>query len=49
MPLRKDRRPSYHAVEEGDRVLLDDTLSALSQRKGSIQDLPAFEPAGPRT
>ena len=49
MPLLKDRRPTYHAVEEGDRVLLDDTLSALSQRKGSIQDLPAFEPAGPRT
>ncbi len=49
MPLLKDRRPTYHAVEEGDRVLLDDTISALSQRKGSIQELPAFEPAGPRT
>lgn len=49
MPLLKDRRPTYHAVEEGDRVLLDDTISALSQRRGSIQDLPAFEPAGPRT
>lgn len=48
LPLLKDRRPTYHAVEEGDRVLLDDTISALSLRKGSIQDLPAFEPAGPR-
>jgi 6-phosphofructokinase 1 len=36
---------SEHYVEESDRVLLDDTLSAVAARNG---DLPGFEPAGPR-
>lgn len=41
------RRKTSDNVEEDDRVLLDDTLSAASSR-GSVERLPAFEPAGPR-
>ena len=50
-PLGKlvtDRRPSYHNVDEADRVLFDDTASALAARGLPVEELPAFEPAGAR-
>ncbi len=43
--LLDQRQHSAHYVEETDRVLLDDTLSAVASRNG---ELPGFEPAGPR-
>jgi 6-phosphofructokinase 1 len=47
--LLAGRRPSYHNVEETDRVIFDDTVSALAARRGlSPEELPSFEPAGPR-
>jgi 6-phosphofructokinase 1 len=42
------REQSEHYVEESDRVLFDDTLSAAVGRGCSPTDLPGFEPAGPR-
>jgi 6-phosphofructokinase 1 len=42
------RKTTEHYVDEGDRVLLDDTLSMVRARGGSVGDLPSFEPAGPR-
>ncbi len=42
------RLKSFHYAEESDRVLLDDTLSALIARDRAPADLPGFEPAGPR-
>ena len=42
------RQQSAHYVEEFDRVLLDDTMSALAARSRSPAELPGFEPAGPR-
>jgi 6-phosphofructokinase 1 len=42
------RRQSFHNVDETDRVLFDDTVSAVSARTGPPDRLPAFEPAGPR-
>lgn len=42
------RRQSFHNVDESDRVLFDDTVSALSGRTTPCDQLPAFEPAGPR-
>ena len=47
-PLLNDRRQSFHNVDETDRVLFDDTVSALAGRSSSVDQLPAFEPAGPR-
>ena len=50
-PLGKlvtDRRPSYHNVDESDRVLFDDTTSVLAARGLPVEELPAFEPAGAR-
>lgn len=46
--LLAQRQESAHYVEEPDRVLLDDTLSAIMARNGSANGLPGFEPAGPR-
>ncbi len=46
--LLAQRQQSAHYVEEFDRVLLDDTLSAVAARSRAAMDLPAFEPAGPR-
>jgi 6-phosphofructokinase 1 len=43
------RQRSSHYVEESDRVLLDDTLSAVAGRNRPAIELPAFEPAGPRS
>jgi 6-phosphofructokinase 1 len=42
------RQTTEHYVDEGDRVLLDDTLSMVRARGGVGDDLPSFEPAGPR-
>ncbi len=46
--LLDTRQTTEHYVDEGDRVLLDDTLGMVRTRGGSIGDLPSFEPAGPR-
>jgi 6-phosphofructokinase 1 len=46
--LLRDRQQSAHYVEETDRVLLDDTMSAISARSQMGGELPGFEPAGPR-
>jgi hypothetical protein len=42
------KQTTEHYVEEGDRVLLDDTVSMVRARVRSVTDLPSFEPAGPR-
>jgi 6-phosphofructokinase 1 len=48
MPLLRGLRPSFHNVEETDRVLFDDIASAVLARGVSLDQLPGFEPAGPR-
>lgn len=48
LPLLETRKASDHHVEEGDRVLFDDTVSALTARNLPPSELPSFEPAGPR-
>ena len=42
------RKRSYYNVDETDRVLFDDTASALLARGVPIDQIPGFEPAGPR-
>jgi 6-phosphofructokinase 1 len=46
--LLAQRRKTVEKVEESDKVLFDDTISAAGSRNCSTSDLPAFEPAGPR-
>jgi 6-phosphofructokinase 1 len=46
--LLDQRQKSAHYVEESDRVLLDDTLSAAVARSRDSAEMPGFEPAGPR-
>lgn len=48
MPLIADRRPTYNNVDENDRVLFDDTHSAIMDRGLPPGELPGFEPAGAR-
>jgi 6-phosphofructokinase 1 len=48
MPLLNGRRPSFHNVDETDRVLFDDTASAVLARGVPLEQLAGFEPAGPR-
>lgn len=48
LPLLEKRRRSYYNVDESDRVLFDDTASALLERGGTLDQVPGFEPAGPR-
>src|SRR5438445_4436688 len=48
IPLLNGRRPSFHNVEETDRVLFDDTSSAVLARGVPLDQLPGFEPAGAR-
>ena len=48
LPLLEGREQTFHNVDECDRVLFDDTLSGLSERNLPVDQLPAFEPAGPR-
>jgi 6-phosphofructokinase 1 len=47
-PLLAGRERSYYNVDEDDRVLFDDTASALTARGGLPDRVPGFEPAGPR-
>ena len=47
-PLLDKRVGSFHNVHESDKVLFDDTLSAMVARNQSPDALPGFEPAGPR-
>lgn len=46
--LLDQRDRTFHNVDETDRVLFDDTISLLSTRSVPFDQLPAFEPAGPR-
>jgi len=46
--LLAGRRPSEYNVDESDRVLFDDTASALIRRGLGPEDLLGFEPAGAR-
>src|ERR1039457_4027071 len=46
--LLNQHEQSEHYVEESDRVLFDDTLSAAAARNSPPGELPGFEPAGPR-
>jgi 6-phosphofructokinase 1 len=48
LPLLDQRRRTFHNVDEQDRVLFDDTLCGLKERNLPVDQLPAFEPAGPR-
>lgn len=48
LPLLERRQRSYYNVDESDRVLFDDTASALTGRGLSVEQIPGFEPAGPR-
>jgi 6-phosphofructokinase 1 len=48
LPLLEMRKRTFHNVDEQDRVLFDDTRSGLSERNQPVEELPAFEPAGPR-
>jgi 6-phosphofructokinase 1 len=48
MPLLDSRQATENYVDEADRVLVDDTLSTLTARELPTQDLPGFEPGGPR-
>ncbi len=47
-PLLAGRKRSYYNVDESDRVLFDDTASALTARGLPVEEIPGFEPAGPR-
>jgi 6-phosphofructokinase 1 len=43
-----ERRTSQHYVDEADRVLYDDTVEMVVARGLAVEDLPGFEPGGPR-
>ena len=50
-PLAKyiaGRRTNEHYVDEQDRVLFDDTISLVRDRGVPLDELPSFEPDGPR-
>ena len=47
-PLLANRHQSLNYVEESDRVLFDDTVSAMTSRSRPASEAPSFEPAGPR-
>jgi 6-phosphofructokinase 1 len=42
------RNTSQHYVDESDRVLLDDTVTMVAGRGVPVEELPSFEPGGPR-
>ncbi len=48
LPILEQRKRSYYNVDESDRVLFDDTASALVAHGSSLDQIPGFEPAGPR-
>lgn len=47
-PLLEARQQSSHYVAETDRVLFDDTVGMVAARSTGVENLPGFEPAGPR-
>lgn len=47
-PLLSLRVKSFYNVDEGDKVLFDDTLSSIVARNVPPSELPGFEPAGAR-
>jgi 6-phosphofructokinase 1 len=47
-PMLSQREQSFHNVEEDDRVVFDDCISVLKARKRPLEEVPCFEPAGPR-
>ena len=46
--LIENRKTNVHYVEEDDRVLFPDTASLLAAAGVGLENLPGFEPAGPR-
>ena len=48
LPLLDQRQRSYFNVDESDRVIFDDTLSAVVARGVPADQIAGFEPAGPR-
>ncbi|MEV0563145.1 ATP-dependent 6-phosphofructokinase [Dactylosporangium sp. NPDC050588] len=46
--LLRTGRTTQHYVDESDRVLLDDTVSLVAARGVPVDELPGFEPGGPR-
>ncbi|MET7418724.1 ATP-dependent 6-phosphofructokinase [Dactylosporangium sp. NPDC005555] len=46
--LLRTGRTTRHYVDESDRVLLDDTVSLVAARGVPVEELPGFEPGGPR-
>jgi len=46
--LLAHRRSTHNYVDEGDRVLIDDTLIMVTDRGLAVADLPGFEAGGPR-
>jgi 6-phosphofructokinase 1 len=46
--LLAGRLPTFHNVDESDKVLFDGTASAMAGRGLPMEELPGFEPAGPR-
>ena len=49
LPLLGERPTTQHYIDEGDKVLFDDTVSMISSRGAvKLDELPGFEPAGPR-
>jgi 6-phosphofructokinase 1 len=47
-PLIEARKTNVHYVEEDDRVLFPDTASLVAAAGVQAENLPGFEPAGPR-
>lgn len=45
--LLNTRQTSEHYVDESDRVILDDTLSMIRARDGSVDKLPASNRSDP--
>jgi 6-phosphofructokinase 1 len=43
-----DRRSNEHYVDEDDRVIFHDTVSQLRDLAAPVDELPSFEPGGPR-
>lgn len=46
--LLEARRTTHHAVQEGDRILFEDTLSSFERRRAEGAELRSLEAAGPR-
>src|SRR4051794_2049160 len=46
--LIQNRRSTQHYVDEADLVLFDDTRSMATARGVGTDELPGFEPGGPR-